>query len=96
MDPNDGTHHIVKHDLKGVLKCTGVEICTHYPPSLPPQIVTDTEVSLTIQLDNAFKVDSAKVFFIFSEHLIVWLMKNEATFFREFLHHPLCLCEMLT
>ncbi len=26
----------VKHDLKGVLKCIRVKICTHYPPPPPP------------------------------------------------------------
>jgi hypothetical protein len=31
----------VKHELKGVLKCIGVEIWTHSPGALP-QTVTDT------------------------------------------------------
>jgi hypothetical protein len=30
----------VKHELKGVLKYIGVEICTH-PPGAPPQTVTE-------------------------------------------------------
>jgi hypothetical protein len=34
-----GNQIFIKHDLKGVLKCIRVKICTHHPP--PPQTMTD-------------------------------------------------------
>ncbi len=40
--------YFVKHELKGLLKCIGVKICTHSPPS--QQIVTGVtrETSQTV------------------------------------------------
>jgi hypothetical protein len=49
-----------KHDLKGVLKFIGVEICTQYPsPLSPPQTLTDVSIETSQSLiDIAVKSNS--------------------------------------